>query len=97
MPDLGSLRYRQFGGLQRRAQAVGDSPYHDARGNTGVTCTQSEREKIYAEEECRQAERERALRDIIRIMRCHDITADELERLLRNAKTLTNTDYLSFD
>lgn len=49
-----------------------------------VTSTPWERERIYAEEECWQAERERALRDIVRLMRRFEISANELERLLQS-------------
>lgn len=52
-----------------------------------VTSTPWERERIYVEEECRQAERERALRDIVRLMRCYEISPGDLEPLLQDART----------
>lgn len=46
-----------------------------------------ERERAYAQEECWKADRERALRDIILLMRCYEISAAELDVLLQGANT----------
>ncbi len=44
-----------------------------------------ERERVYAEEECWKADRERALRDIILLMRCYEISTAELVLILQGA------------
>lgn len=44
-----------------------------------------ERERAYAAEECWKADRERALRDIILLMRCYQINAVELDLILQDA------------
>ncbi|AZI36353.1 hypothetical protein [Caenibius tardaugens] len=49
-----------------------------------VASTHWKRERVHAEEECWQAEREQALRDIILLMRRYDISMNELEPLLQD-------------
>lgn len=60
-----------------------------------VASTHWEREQIHAEEECWRAERDRALCDIILLMRRYEITAADLEPLLQEPGK--STDHRGFD
>lgn len=48
------------------------------------TGTHWQRERVHAAEECLRTERERALRDIVLLMRRHGISTDERVELLEN-------------